>query len=205
MHVIASRTTSRTPMRTAPLLLLGFPFALHAQTISTQGFTFNPSTLTVTAGTTITLNIGGAHTMTEVDEATWNANGNTWNGGFNFDGGTHTLTLDIPGTYYYVCVPHANAGMKGRIIVESSTGVQGPINLVPVRAYPNPASTELFIPVPVSATAQLIDATGRVVLQRTLQGHDRIPVSDVPQGTYLVRLLDLEGRSLGTQQVSIVH
>lgn len=192
-------------MRTASLLLLAFPFALHAQTISTQGFTFNPSTLTVTAGTPITLNIGGAHTMTEVDQATWDANGNTWNGGFNFDGGTHTLTLDVPGTYYYVCVPHASAGMKGQIIVESNTGVEGPINLVPVKVHPNPVSTELFITVPVPATAQLIDAMGRVALQRTLQGNDRIPVSDVPQGTYLVRLLDLEGRLLGTQQVSIVH
>jgi plastocyanin len=192
-------------MRTAPLLLLAFPFALHAQTISTQGFSFNPATLTVTAGTTITLNIGGQHTMTEVDEATWNANGNTWNGGFNFDGGTHELTLDIPGTYYYVCVPHASMGMKGQIIAESNTGVEGPIDLVPVKVHPNPVSTDLFITTQVPATAQLLDATGRVVVQRTIQGNDRIPVSDVPQGTYLVRLLDQDGRLLGTEQVSIVH
>jgi plastocyanin len=192
-------------MRTAPLLLLAFPFALHAQTISTQGFSFNPATLTVTAGTTITLNIGGQHTMTEVDEATWNANGITWNGGFNFDGGTHELTLDIPGTYYYVCVPHASMGMKGQIIVESNTSVQGPIALAPVMAYPNPASSELFISAPLPATAQLMDATGRLILQRGLQGNDRIPVNDVPQGTYMLRLLDLNGQLLATQQVSIVH
>lgn len=192
-------------MRTTPLLLLAFPFALQAQTISTPGFSFNPAILTVTAGTTITLNIGGQHTMTEVDEATWEANGNTWNGGFNFDGGTHTLTLDLPGTYYYVCVPHASMGMKGRIIVESNTGVQGTIGLAPVKAYPNPASTELFITVSAPAQAQLIDATGRLVLQRTIQGHDRLPVAEVPHGTYLIRLMDLEGQLLGTQQVSIVH
>jgi plastocyanin len=191
-------------MRTAPLLLFAFPLALQAQTISTQGFSFNPAILTVTAGTPITLNIGGAHTMTEVDEATWNANGNTWNGGFNFDGGTHTLTLDIPGTYYYVCVPHAGS-MKGRIIVESNTGVQGPVGMLPAKAYPNPASTELFITVAEPAQAQLIDATGRLVVQRMLQGNDRLPVADVPQGTYLLRLLDLDGQLLGTQSVSIVH
>lgn len=143
--------------------------------------------------------------MTEVDEATWNANGNTWNGGFNFDGGTHELTLDIPGTYYYVCVPHASGGMKGRIIVESNTGVQGLTGLTPAKAYPNPASTELIITVSEPAQAQLIDATGRLVLQRTLQGNDRLPVAEVPQGTYLLRLLDLSGRLLGTQSVSIVH
>lgn len=195
----------RTMTRYYAALLLALPFAVNAQSIATQGFTFNPSVLTVTAGTAISLNIGGQHTMTEVDEATWNANGTTWNGGFNFDGGTHTLTLDLPGTYYYVCVPHASMGMKGRIIVESNTGVQGPIGPAPVKAYPNPASTELNITVSAPAQAELFDATGRLVLQRTLNGRDRLPITEVPQGTYLVRLLDLEGRLLGTQQVSIVH
>ena len=95
------------------------------------------------------------------------------------------------------------------LILALMTGMQSilryTIGLAPVKAYPNPVSTELYITVPEPAMAQLIDATGRSVLQRVLQGNDRIPVSDVPQGTYLVRLLDLEGRLLGTQQVSIVH
>lgn len=67
----------------------------------------------------ITFVVTSNHHPREVSEATWNANGTTSNGGFDFLAGTHTLTLTIPGTYYYVCVPHvASFGMKGRIIVE---------------------------------------------------------------------------------------
>jgi len=188
-------------------LLLALPFAVNAQSIATQGFTFNPSVLTVTAGTEITLNIGGAHTMTEVDEATWNANGNTWNGGFNFDGGTHTLTLDLPGTYYYVCVPHASAGMKGRIVVESNTGVAQAIPTPTFALYPNPTSSELVI---TTASAPemsivLIDAQGREALRQTLSGNDRISVSHIRTGNYTALLMDATGIIRARERLSIIR
>ncbi len=196
-----------TMIRPYAALLLALPFALNAQSIATQGFSFNPSVLTVTAGTSISLNIGGAHTMTEVDETTWNANGNTWNGGFNFDGGTHTLTLDLPGTYYYVCVPHASAGMKGRIIVEASTGVAQAIPTPTFALYPNPTSSELVISTTAASELSivLLDAQGREALRSPLSGNDRISVSHLGEGNYTALLMDTAGIIRARERLSIVR
>ena len=86
-------------------------------TVVNAGFTFSPATLNVNAGDTITFSLAGIHNVVEVDQATWNANGNTSNGGFTLPFGGGTLVLIDPGTYYYVCQPHASQGMKGMIIV----------------------------------------------------------------------------------------
>ena len=51
-------------------------------------------------------------------------NENTPNGGFNFPSGEQTFVLDVPGTYFYVCTPHANMGMKGQFIVSINMDVQ---------------------------------------------------------------------------------
>ena len=108
-------------------LVLAVSLAAHAQTIVQTGFAFEPATLLVDAGQEITITLNAPHTATEVSEATWNANENTPNGGFNFSAGTHTLTLDVPGTYYYVCSPHAGMGMltlidaQGRVALRHTT------------------------------------------------------------------------------------
>jgi plastocyanin len=99
------------------LILSAISIGVFAQTIDQVGFSFSPAVLAVDAGQTIMITIGSPHTFTEVTEEIWNANGNTPNGGFNFNAGTHELTLNTPGTYYYVCIPHSNSGMKGQIIV----------------------------------------------------------------------------------------
>lgn len=36
----------------------------------------------------------------------------------NQPGEVQTVKLDTPGTYYYVCEPHAGAGMSGKIVVQ---------------------------------------------------------------------------------------
>ena len=150
--------------RYATLLALAFAATASAQTITTSGFTFSPSLLTVPAGATITATIGGGHTMTQVSEATWNANGNTpLSGGFNYSSGTHQLNLTIPGTYYYVCAPHAGSGMKGRIVVESTTGL-AEREQAAVQVFPNPASGEATLAGMEAGTAWRVwDAAGREV------------------------------------------
>ena len=183
------------------------PYLLSAQSISTVGFSFSPALLTVQAGTDITLTIGGQHTMTEVSEATWNANGNTSNGGFNFGPGTNTLNLTIPGTYYYVCSPHANMGMKGRIIVESSTGLAENNSQPGFTLYPNPASDLLVINTTAEpgAVLVLIDMQGREALRRSVLGNDRITITHLSAGSYTALLRDPDGNIRTSGRIAVIR
>ena len=63
-------------------------------TITNSGFTFSPSSITINVGDTVNFNLASMHTAREVDQATWNADGTTSNGGFDlpFGGGTVVLT-----------------------------------------------------------------------------------------------------------------
>ena len=192
---------------TLTLFATVLPFLLSAQSISTVGFSFSPALLTVQAGTDITLTIGGQHTMTEVSEATWNANGNTSNGGFNFGPGTNTLNLTIPGTYYYVCIPHANMGMKGRIVVETSTGLAEETFDRSFTLYPNPASDELVLSTTIAPGAELvlIDMQGREALRWTVQGNDRIDITQLSVGSYTAVLRDAAGTLQASGRIAITR
>jgi plastocyanin len=200
-------TKPKTMKHTLTLFATVLPFLLSAQSISTVGFTFSPALLTVQAGTDITVTIGGQHTMTEVSEATWNANGNTSNGGFNFGPGTNTLNLTIPGTYYYVCSPHASMGMKGRIVVESSTGLAEQAFDRSFTLYPNPASDELVLSTTLAPGAELvlIDMQGREVLHWTVQGNDRINITQLSAGSYTAVLRDTAGTLQASGRIAITR
>ena len=188
-------------------LLIAYTLQFHAQSIGTVGFTFSPDVLNVTAGTEISLNIGGGHTMTEVDEATWNANGNTSNGGFNYSPGQHTLELTIPGTYYYVCMPHSSMGMKGRIIVEGGTGIDGTTGTTALRIFPNPAREHVTVTSEGSGSMELrlIDASGREVLRHRLTGNDRIDVTRFATGRYTALVTDGSGTVHARQRITITR
>lgn len=90
-------------------------------TVTNSGNSFSPPNITATVGDTIIFNLANIHNVIEVNQSTWNANGNTaLSGGFQapYGGGTvFTATLSV-GTLYYVCSPHAAMGMKGTIIVQ---------------------------------------------------------------------------------------
>jgi len=88
--------------------------------LETSGFSFSSDELIISSGDTIRFILGSSHNAVEVDEDTWNSNGQTaLEDGFNVNfGSTEEITFDEPRTYYYVCQPHAGMGMKGKIIVE---------------------------------------------------------------------------------------
>ena len=78
--------------------------------VAIQGFAFNPSTLTVKAGTTVT--------WTNEDSAAHNIVSDS--GAFSSDsipkGNTYSHTFDTAGTYDYHCGIHPS--MKAKIVVE---------------------------------------------------------------------------------------
>jgi FtsP/CotA-like multicopper oxidase with cupredoxin domain len=72
---------------------------------------FEPRTLTIPAGTTVTFINKGAdwHSVAAFD--------GSYKSGQIAPGGTYSVTFDKPGTYSYICQHHARQGMTGQIIV----------------------------------------------------------------------------------------
>ena len=189
------------------LILSAISIGVFAQTIDQVGFSFSPAVLAVDAGQTIMITIGSPHTFTEVTEEIWNANGNTPNGGFNFNAGTHELTLNTQGTYYYVCIPHYNSGMKGQIIVLDGSGMAERPTNASLGLFPNPANNVVRI-----TTAQeearmvtLIDVQGREVLHQQLNGLTSLDISGLEQGNYVVVLTNTSRTILARERLTIAH
>ena len=141
-------------------------------TITNSGFTFSPSTITITLGDTINFVLASIHNAEEVSQATWNANSNTSNGGFQTPFGGGIVVLQQAGTYYYVCQPHASMGMKGIITVTATTGIELNTNSYPTQFelgqnYPNPfnptTSISFSIPVPSYVILKIYNLLGTEV------------------------------------------
>lgn len=95
-------------------------------TIQPNGMQFMPMEISAHVGDTIRfINLlDEGHTATEVDSATWFSDGTISNGGFSFGmgyGGDGFIVVDTPGVTYFVCEPHVNLGMKGKITASYPT------------------------------------------------------------------------------------
>jgi len=187
--------------RLITIILLGcIGFMLNAQenyTISTSGFTFNPALLEVLEGDQITFNVGSMHPVLQVSESTYNANGKTaLSGGFSFPSGSGTFTANTSGTIFYVCTNHVSSGMKGKIIVSSTTSISKyKNNNEGFDIYPNPAIESLNIlnyqnTEPLTVTVS--DISGKTVLFKGEQfsSEDKflLNISDLNKGIYFISL-----------------
>jgi plastocyanin len=86
--------------------------AVHAVGGATNRF--EPATLTVKAGTTVTWTAEGYHSADSGKPPTPDAKGPIHApAGFT----SYQVTFKTPGTYKYFCVPHASLGMTGEIVV----------------------------------------------------------------------------------------
>lgn len=88
--------------------------------VKTKGLTFFPDILSIKKGDQVKFVLGSSHNVAQVEKETWDANlKNPLQDGFKVGfGETKEVTFDQPGTYYYVCQPHASLNMKGIIVVE---------------------------------------------------------------------------------------
>jgi plastocyanin len=167
---------------------------LKAQTthlLTNSGTTFSPNVITMQAGDSIHLVLPSPHTCREVDQSTWEANGNTSNGGFQYPSGDTTFVMDVPGTYYYVCILHAGMGMKGQFIVEDASGIAAATELSQFRLVPNPAGNEVRIThFECGQTVQVRDASLKLVLAATPASDGTLNISALKAGHYTLELRD---------------
>jgi len=155
------------------LLAVGLNSLIFAKTVTVtnSGNTFTPGEITIELGDTVIFNIGSNHNAIEVNQSTWDANGNNPNGGFDIAYGGGELVLNAPGTFYYVCTPHAALGMKGIITVTSTvtsfdqgTVIENHSNSI-LNVYPNPVSDMMYMTFNVNKQSRvsidIVDITGR--------------------------------------------
>lgn len=115
--------------------------------IKNNGNSFSPKTVTANVGDTISFDITSDHNVVEVSKSTYDANGETGNGGFNIPFGGGKLRLSNAGTFYFVCQPHASFGMKGILTVNQAVPVQKRI----VITNAGPFTAPVFSPSHVTA------------------------------------------------------
>jgi plastocyanin len=179
------------------LLCLILPITIFCSTreIKNSGNTFTPASITINFGDDVHFDLQDAHNAREVSQATWIANGNIpLSGGFEtpFGGGFVFADKLTVGTHWYVCVPHAELGMKGIIIVKEPTSTSEGNLVSAVSAYPNPFWSNLYIQSVLSMEGQqyeITDAFGRKVMTGILNDNTtEILIIQLRSGIYYCRI-----------------
>jgi plastocyanin len=185
------------------LVFLGTTGFCTTWTITNSGFAFSPSSVTIIVGDDVNFILESIHNAVEVSQATWNANGNTpLAGGFqtSFGGGAVLTSKLGVGTHYYVCSPHASMGMKGRIIVQNTTGITD--NNLPQKftIYPNPSDNLMTIRTDNNLAGtqfSITDQSGRLVFNGKLaEDTTPIDISRLAPGIYLVQIAAQKKQSI---------
>lgn len=178
------------------ILLVSFPlFSQQTYTITSDGNTFVPASITVTVGDIVQFSAGATHPVIQVSQATWNVNQSTpLINGFSFPTGSGSFSPNAAGTLYYVCGNHVGSGMKGTITVNLATAINDN-NMNKGKLYPVPAGDYLMFETegrePVDEI-KIMDLTGKpvILLEKPVQSADklRIDVSKLNKGLYIIRI-----------------
>jgi plastocyanin len=186
---------------TSCILLTSFVASYAAKHVVTNsGQTFSPASITINKNDTIQFQIGSFHNVVEVSQTTWNANGNTSNGGFTLPNGGGELKFTQAGTFYYVCEPHAANGMKGTITVNETTGVQA-INFIDkFQVFALPGSNTIKISYNLNQSSvmrySIYKLSGEKVYSKITSKHEVGEVNDLltfekelPMGVYILEAI----------------
>jgi plastocyanin len=169
-------------------LVFTYSFATK-HTINTESTTFSPALTEINLGDTVVFNVGGGHTATEVSQSTWNANGTTPAGIFNFSSGSNQQVVGLTvGTHYYVCQVHVGMGMKGQITVANISGTKQNETAV-IKLFPNPAKDFIqwdYKGIDLTRVS-LVSADGKSILNWN-NGNKitSISISGLPAGLYFL-------------------
>jgi plastocyanin len=200
-------TTFLAPMKSMKTFQL-LPALLVAVTVSTatsaqntyslvaSDFQFGPPLLTINAGDTVRISLNAGHSFREVSQATWELNVGSPGIGWDFPTATeltlHDLVTTVPGTIYYVCVPHVNMGMKGRIIVAEGTIDVEENTRLNHHLQPNPTTglVSLSGTLPGATRVRVVDPTGRVCLDEAFASDRSFDLGSLTPGHYGLLVLD---------------
>jgi plastocyanin len=161
----------KKPFLSLSILLLFVTLSYGKTWIVTfSGFTFSPSSVTITFGDTVDFQLSSIHSALEVSKDTYDADGNTaLSGGFHVPFGGGKLIGATVGTHYYVCENHYFMGMKGIIIVDPAAGIKNlkSENSFNFKVYPFPAYSGLHLDYYVSMLSNIdisiLDLTGKTI------------------------------------------
>lgn len=152
----------------ATLLTLAGSMPARAGTshsVEISDFAFNPATLTIQVGDTVT--------WTNLDqvEHTATSTSGAFDSGMLAQNASYSVTFTEQGTYDYLCTPHPT--MTGRIVVEAATAAPsqatGGGGALPDVAMPAPKPMDLRLPLGV-ALLGLLAVAGLPALGRRLNG-----------------------------------
>jgi plastocyanin len=201
------------------LLAVTLSWTAHAQTtyqLAVEDDEFNPSSLTIAAGDHVHIvwdnSVSHDHTFTQVDQATWNVNGDVeLPGGYNFGVGTPNpgtdFTITPTSDVWYVCLFHVSSGMKGSITVTGTIGMEEPVPQDPFTLAPNPTNGIVSVIGKAGAPLmmRLYDASGRMRMNTTL-GLDRtVDTHALDAGIYSVEFRSSQGILLSRQRLVVAR
>ena len=188
-----------------PVLVIVFSICTLAQTtytINISGFSFSPSNLAISVGDKVVFNGSSDHPIAEVSLESWNAEENVpLSGGFSFSSGVGEKTFNMEGTYYYICQNHIGSGMKGKIIVSTTTNLDISFDSEDLKIFPNPLiSDNLTVSysknISNNVLISIFDIAGRNKVQLSEKLTDNkvvIDCSDLYSGIYFVQI-NIENR-----------
>ena len=159
-------------------------------TISNSGTSWVPSSLTITAGDTVTwINTGGTHNVNGTTVTFPNnpeSFGNSVGAGWTFQ-----YVFTIAGTYDFQCDPHAGMGMTGTVTVQSNTTVVLSNNNVTPEIYPNPFYNDITIRDCGGCQLIIYSIIGKLELTEmiTNQSH-QLMTDQLPEGVYLYEIIN---------------
>lgn len=161
--------------------------------ITNSGFTFSPPTLTISVGDSVNFSIASIHNAQEVNLSTWNADDVTpLPGGFStpLGGGLVLPNKLTVGTHYYVCTVHVGTtGMKGKIIVQNSTGINLNKTDNNISIYPNPTNSIIHFNLNISesqkAMLKIFNTAGQKFMESQIQnGENTLDLGSLSDGLY---------------------
>lgn len=169
--------------------------------ITNSGFEFSPDDISIQLGDSVRFQLAAIHNAIEVTEADWNNNKNTpLIGGFSLPlgGGLVPVEKLTEGIHFFVCGPHASAGMKGKIKVEGTTGTRQQPTVSALTLFPNPSNGVFqlrmdYSPATSDVQIDVFDTQGKKVYAiRNLEQQivREIDLTTLGKGLFFVRISD---------------
>jgi len=176
-----------------PLIKSNNGFAT-SYTIINAGLTFSPDSISANVGDTVIFTLATIHTVIEVDQSTWDMNGNTSNGGFTLGSGGGMMIIDQAKTYYYVCGVHFSFGMKGRIFATNSSGINSPsgatkeLEIVCSPGFSS-AAIKTKLPAGKENSLRILNMTGKSIYTKSnISDMEYFDLAGVGSGIYIVEI-----------------